>query len=104
MKEGIMEPLSEVFPKTLSEWEDGFRRDANAEQEIAVWLVIATRFEAFVNANRLDTIQRKEVFDLMLHCTMVPNRAAFWATVQPRSLTREQVEGVIAPFLINWRD
>lgn len=105
IKERIMEPLSEVYPKTLNEWEDGFRRDINAEREIARWLVVVERFEAFANANCLDKAQRKAVFGLMLHCTLVPNRAAFWATVQrPQSLTQQQVEQVIAKFERNWVD
>jgi hypothetical protein len=105
IKKGIMWPLAEVCPKTLKEWEDGFRRDCNAEQQIAMWLVVAERFTGFLKANAgLNKRQRKEVFYLMLHCTVVPNRAAFWETVQLRFLTREQAESVIAPFEINWRN
>jgi hypothetical protein len=100
----IMEPLSEVYPKTLNQWEDGFRRDRHAEREIAIWEIIAQRYTAFVDANKLNKKQRKEVFQLMVRCTNVPNRSAFWETTRPQSLTREQVEAVIAPFEINWRD
>jgi hypothetical protein len=103
IKECIMEPLLEVHPQTLDQWEDAFRRERNAEREIAVWLVISGRFMAFVNAHQLSKAQRKEVFQLMLRCTFVPNQAAFWATVNPKTLTREQVKAVIAPFENKWR-
>jgi hypothetical protein len=103
IKERILEPLLEVQPQTLGDWEDGFRHDLHAKEQIAVWVVIAERFTAFVNGNQLNKTQRKEVFDLMLHCTNVPNRAAFWETVHLKSLTREQAEAVIAPFEKNWR-
>lgn len=104
IRERIMEPLAEVYPRTLDEWEDGFRREQNAEREIAVWLVVTERYTAYVNAHELSKAQRQEVFDLMLHCTMVPNRAAFWATVSHQCLTRDQVEAAISPFKVNWRD
>lgn len=103
IKECIMEPLVEVHPQTLDQWEDAFRRERNAEREIAVWLVISERFTAFVNAHQLSKAQRKEVFQLMLRCMSVPNQAAFWATVNPKTLTREQVKAVIAPFENKWR-
>jgi hypothetical protein len=102
IKERIVESLSEVCPTTLSEWEDGFRRDVNAERQIAKWFVIAERFQKFVALNQLNTAQRKEVFDLMVHCTQVPDLAAFWETFRPESLSREQVEAAIAPFETNW--
>jgi hypothetical protein len=103
IKEQIMEPLSEVRPMALSKWEDGFRRGLKAENEIALWLLIAKRYKAFVDANALSKAQRTEVFDVMLHCSMVPNREAFWETVRRQHLTREQVEAAIAPFELNWR-
>jgi hypothetical protein len=102
IEEKIMEPLSEVRPLTLREWEDGFRRDLNAEEEIAVWCVIAERFKLFVESHQLSKAQRQEVFMVMLRCTQVPSREAFWETFQPQSITREHVEAAIAPFERNW--
>jgi len=98
-----MEPLAEVYPCTLDEWEDGFLRERNAEREIAVWLLISEHFTAFVNAHQLSRAQRQEAFELMVGCTTVSNKAAFWATASPKSLTREQVKAVIAPFEKKWR-
>src|SRR5688500_15185081 len=31
----------DVYPNTLGQWEDGFRRDADPDREIAIWLRIA---------------------------------------------------------------
>jgi hypothetical protein len=103
IKTEIMEPLLEVYPKTLDEWDDGFRRDQNAEREIAVWLVLARRYKEFSKENSLNKPQKKEAFKVMLHCTMVPNREAFWETFRPQFLKRKQVEAAIAPFEKNWR-
>src|SRR5690349_5054197 len=33
----IQQALEEVYPLSLEQWEDGFRRDTNAEREIAFW-------------------------------------------------------------------
>lgn len=43
----IQKPLAEVWPKTLAELEDNFRRDAEPEQEIGLWCRIAERFTEF---------------------------------------------------------
>jgi hypothetical protein len=40
----IKAALDEVFPMTLEEWEDGFRRDANPEREIAYWLFLSEAY------------------------------------------------------------
>src|SRR5687768_10453326 len=34
----IKASLDEVFPMSLEQWENGFRRDTNPEREIAFWL------------------------------------------------------------------
>src|SRR5579859_6454878 len=39
--EFLSETLAEVYPQTVEEWADGFRRDANPKQEIAIWESIA---------------------------------------------------------------
>ena len=48
--------------------------------------------------------QKEETFKAMIYCTLVSSEESFWATFQPRTLTKEQVESAIAPFRINWRD
>ena len=104
IKTGIMEPLADVAPKTLEQWEHFFRCDLNAEQEIALWLVLAKRYTAFVKRHAtLKKAQREEAFQLMLTCTTVPSRSAFLAVAKPELLNRAQVQAVIELFQGNWR-
>jgi hypothetical protein len=37
----------DVCPRTLEQWEDGFRRDLHPGREIAIWLLMANVFEHF---------------------------------------------------------
>ena len=67
----IMRRLAEVEPKSLEEWEDGFHRDLHAEQEMAIWIVLAERFQDFLReqARPLNKAQRQEVYRLMVNAT-----------------------------------
>lgn len=40
----IKEIFAQVCPKSLDEWQDGFRRDRNPESEIALWLRMGELF------------------------------------------------------------
>ena len=40
--------LDEVYPRTIDEWEDGFRHDRNPEKEIAIWLHIAEVYKTCI--------------------------------------------------------
>jgi hypothetical protein len=63
----IQKPLADVWPKTLAQWEDNFRRDAEPEQEIGLWCRIAERFTEFSESEELNPAQRQECFAIMLH-------------------------------------
>lgn len=56
----IKAALDEVYPLTLEAWEDGFRRDHNAEREIATWLHIhGSRSWTWWNCRRSPVTKRK---------------------------------------------
>ena len=56
--------LDEVYPMTVEQWEDGFRKDANMERELEQWANIANAYGYFgANAPKH---QRKEVFNIIL--------------------------------------
>jgi len=60
--EFLSETLAEVYPQTVEEWADGFRRDANPKHEIAIWENIANAFLHFTNDAELSLEERKEIF------------------------------------------
>src|SRR5690348_902347 len=43
----IQQALAEVYPRSLGEWEEGFKRDRHPDRELAVWLRIAGVFRRF---------------------------------------------------------
>jgi hypothetical protein len=69
----IQKPLAEVWPRTLAQWEDGFRRDTNPEQEIGVWCRIAERFAEFSKSEGLNQAQRQECLQPMQSKAFIPN-------------------------------
>ncbi len=94
----IQMPLAEVRPITLAQWEDGFRRDTNPEQEIGIWCRIAERFVEFSKSEELNKAQRQECFAIMLHCSTVsPDRVLEVVTL--KALTREQAQRAIEAYL-----
>ena len=95
----IRKPLAEVWPKTLAQWEDVFRRDTNPEQEIGVWCRIANRFVEFSKSEGLNQAQRQECFAIMLHCSTVPPEQVL-EVVTLKAMTREQARRAIEAYLM----
>lgn len=93
----IRKPLAEVWPKTLAQWEDGFRRDTEPEQEIGVWCRISDRFVEFSKSEGLDKAQMQECFNIMLHCSTIPTEQVL-DVVTLNALTREQAQRAIEAF------
>jgi hypothetical protein len=93
----IQIPLVEVYPRTLPQWEDDFRRDVDAAREIAIWCRIAGRFADFSTAEALNPAQQKECFLLMLHCSTGSSEAVL-DVVPLKALTRDQAQRAITAF------
>jgi len=94
----IQKPLAEVWPKTLAQWEDIFKREAEPEQEIGLWCRIAERFVEFSKSERLDPAQRQDCFAIMLHCSTVSPEQIL-EVVPLKALTREQAQRAIEAYL-----
>jgi hypothetical protein len=94
----IQKPLAEIWPKTLAQWEDNFRRDAEPEQEIGLWCRIAERFVEFTESEGLNQAQRQECFAIMLHCSTVPPEQIL-EVVKLKALTREQAQRAIESYM-----
>jgi hypothetical protein len=94
----IQMPLAEVWPKTLAQLEDNFRRDAEPEQEIGLWCRIAERFAEFSKSEGLNQAQRQDCFAIMLHCSTVSPEQIL-EVVPLKALTREQAQRAIEAYL-----
>lgn len=89
----IKTSLDEVYPMPLEKWEKGFRRDANVEREIALWLSIASKYD--LHGAKAPKNERKEIFAIILSCVNnSPSKAL--ETVQLENLSRPQAEQLVA--------
>ncbi|MCI0457464.1 MAG: hypothetical protein L0Z62_10885 [Gemmataceae bacterium] len=70
----IQEILAEVEPRTVAEWEDGFRRDCHPEREIATWLHIAAVYHYFMKSRPglpdSSLEEKRAVFQVCLACSL----------------------------------
>ncbi len=89
----IQTAFAEHRPISFEQWEDGFRRDANPAQEIALWLHAADVYGAFA-ASEGDAVRREDIYRCIVTClTTGPDDV--WRVLRPTVLTREEAEQVV---------
>lgn len=93
----IKDALDEVHLMSLEEWEDGFRRDRNAEREIAIWLHIAEVYARLTKDKSLTSGERQDVFRILLACANNPHERVL-ATAGVQVLSRPEAEAVMEEF------
>ncbi|MBO6185704.1 MAG: hypothetical protein J6O88_13625 [Chryseobacterium sp.] len=74
----IQKTFQEVYPVTLKETIDNFKRDQNPDNEIAIWLDMSSAYENYLKSqtNNLDLTKKQEVFKLLLSRSMMPSNEA----------------------------
>ena len=55
----------EVYPRSLEEWLDGFRRDANPESEVQWWERLARCYTTYNQTNSLTGDQKQALFRIL---------------------------------------
>jgi hypothetical protein len=89
------EALADVYPTTVEQWEDGFRRDMNPEKEIGIWVNIVSCYRHFTEVKVSDPAKKNDIFQLILACVNNgPERAL--ATVTLKSLSRKRAAQIVA--------
>jgi len=62
-----IEPVfAEVYPKSHSEWMDGFQRDLDPESEIRLWEAMASTYQAFLTKHTVIKPAKKEALRLLV--------------------------------------
>ena len=89
--------LDEVHSLSLDEWEDGFRRDRDAEREMAIWLHIAQVYVHLRGNKSLASGERQDVFHILLACANNPPERVL-ATAGVQVLSPPEAEAVMAEF------
>jgi hypothetical protein len=68
--EAVRSALHDVYPMPLSQWLDGFGRDANPEQEIKWWEGLISVYSAATRGPNLTAEQRKRMFEAIFRMAM----------------------------------
>jgi len=92
----IQSAFSEQYPLSFEQWEEGFRRDANPETEMAVWLHATKTYEAFATAEE-DPYRRRDVFRCVITC-MTTSLDTVWLQLRPEVLSRSEAERIVNAF------
>jgi hypothetical protein len=95
--ESLVVDLNEVRALSYEEWEDGFRRDQNPEQEIAGWLHLAAILKVMTRKFALDPAQRKECYRVLVAC-YTGERATVRERSDPKLLSQEQIDLAVRYF------
>jgi hypothetical protein len=84
----IKQALDEVYPQTLEQWEDGFRRDRNVERQIALWLHISSVYRRFTVDKNLSAEACGDYFDVVLTITADVQQEIFVIAIRSSQLLK----------------
>lgn len=87
--------LAEVCPRTVEDWEDGFRRDTHPEKEMLVWANIVNSYLHF-SAGRVRELTKKQDIFLLLVSYFTNGPEAALATTPLRALSRKRAAEIVA--------
>lgn len=92
----IQSTFAEHRPLSAEEWEDGFRRDTNVEQEIALWIHAGSIYAAFTESEQ-NPARRKHYYQAVVAClTASPDGVKH--VLPPGPLSENEVEEVVRKF------
>jgi hypothetical protein len=86
----IQAAFAEHRDLSWEEWEEGFRRDAHPEREIAGFSYAADVYRLFT-ANEESALRRREIYRFLIAC-MTTSPDSVWHVVKLSELKRSQAE------------
>ena len=89
--------LGDVYPQTVEQWEDGFRRDTHPDTEIVGWLRLAAIYKEICGATRLKLSQKGELFKILVQCSVSPYES-IRTVIAPESLSHATVTRAIEAY------
>jgi hypothetical protein len=78
---------------SLEEWEEGFRRDRNAAEEIGLWVHAANVYNK-VASDEPSPGRRREIYRCIVAC-LTTDRDNVWHVFVPKDLSRREAEDVV---------
>ena len=92
----IQTAFAEHRDLSLEEWEDGFRRDANVEREIALWMYAGDVYRKFA-ADESSAERRRDIYRVLVAC-MTSRPDSVWNVLKPTALSRPEAERIVNRF------
>jgi hypothetical protein len=91
----IRDTLKDVYPRTLQEWEDTFRRTTRPEGEIATFLHGCKCYLHFTSGRQLNLFQRRDILGVIF-TTIVQGSAIVGETGNVPTLPRKRMREIAA--------
>lgn len=89
----IQATFAEHYSLSFDQWEEGFRRDTNPAQEIALWLHAGEVYRHFA-ADEPSADRRQDIYRCIAAC-LTASADNVWNVLEPQVLTREEAEQVV---------
>jgi hypothetical protein len=92
----IQQAFAEHRPLSFEEWEDGFRRDAHPEREIALWSHAADIYTDFAGSEP-SAQRRRDIYRCIVAC-LTSGPESVWHVLRPEVLSRVDAEQLVNRF------
>ena len=96
----LRDTLLEVFPETMTEWEQGFRQDTNPDIELLRWEALAAAYRDHCDVSRP---RRKEVYSILIHASFA-NREHAFKVIPQTSLPKKKIRAVLESYFDHLED
>lgn len=93
----IQAAFAEQRPLSFEEWEDGFRRDRNADQEIAIWVHAASVYAEFAGRREWSVAERADGYGVVGACTNASPETV-WRIISLSTLSRRHAESIVSRY------
>ncbi|MGL5093955.1 MAG: hypothetical protein ACRDD1_00090 [Planctomycetia bacterium] len=93
----IQETFAEHCGMPFEEWEEGFRRDADPDKEIAVWMHAAEVYDEFAKTTFHTVDEREDVYKTLVTC-LSSSPTTVWNVLELSSLSRAEAAAVVERF------
>lgn len=90
----IKASLDEVWPRTLEDWEHGFRCELNPDKEIAFFLLIAALYKRCTVGKQLSRLKKDDYFHVLVRCIDTGGQHVL-EVVELYAITRKEAEKAI---------
>lgn len=96
--------FSKVYPISLHETTQNFKRDQNPDREIQIWMKMVETYKSLTKSGKYPAIeQQEEVFSVLLASTMMP-LTKIKADVELNFLSDKEITNIYEQFMSSFGD